>query len=89
MHCRLTRLSSIHQNLRTDKVAGDCLEVPAEGHPFTMTGKPLDPTKHVRLIETTPITRVLLPNDGQIIEFATKNSTYRWEHLTDPDSSAG
>ncbi len=87
MKCRLTRINSVHQNLRTDEIVGGCPEAPRMGALFLMTAKSLDPAKHVRLVETTRIVKVTSSEEGKVIEFETKNSIYKWEHLVDPDSS--
>jgi hypothetical protein len=55
-----------------------------------MSAKSLDPNAHVRLIETTKIIRTFdVKGNSSSIGFETENSVYKWEHLTDPDSSAG
>ncbi len=87
MKCRLTRLNSVHRNLRTDEIVGGCPYAPVAGAPFIMTSTPLDPAADVRLIETTRVTKTTFSGAGRVIEFETKNSIYKWEHLVDPDSS--
>ena len=89
MKCRLTRLNSVHRNLRTDEVVGICPFKPRVGVPFMLSGKPLNPNAHVRLVETTKIIKATPSEEGKVIEFETENSVYKWEHLIDPDSSAG
>lgn len=89
MKCRLTRLNSVHRNLRTDEIVGGCPEKPRVGASFGMTASPLDPDAHVRLVDTTKVIKVTPSEEGRVIEFETKNSIYKWEHLIDPDSSAG
>ena len=88
MLCRLTRINSVHRNLRTDEVEGDCFGRPVEGVPFNMTGAPLDPDSTIRIVQTTDVIETISSQDGLSIEFKTQNSTYLWEHFsTDLDSS--
>ena len=87
MKCRLTRLNSVHRNLRTDEIVGGCSGRPVTGAPFIMTSTLLDSNAHVRLTETTRVTKTTSSEAGKVIEFETKNSIYKWEHLVDPDSS--
>ena len=81
MKCRLTRLSSIHNHLRTKVVEGNCDYRPKEGRIFFMVGKPLDPAAASRQVTTTLVLEREVSDQGKTIEFKTKNSHYRWELL--------
>ncbi len=81
MKCRLTRLNSVHQNLRTDEVVGSCDHEPVVGQRFIMTAAPLNPDASVRWIETTEVAERTDLVKGQTIEFKTLNSDYKWEFL--------
>ncbi len=83
MKCKLTRIISVHENLRTDEVVGFCDREPMVGQEFHMVStKPLDPTMHVRLVSTTQVLeRNPLRNGHIVIDFKTINSDYKWEFL--------
>ena len=87
MECRLTRLNSVHRNLRTDEIVGECPYAPVKGAPFYMSASPLDPAADVRSIVTTRVTKTTSSEAGGVIEFETKNSVYKWEHPVNPGSS--
>jgi len=81
MRVRLVRLSSTHNKLRTDKIEGECLELPEVGRSFIMTAPPLDPKAQQREIWTTPVQSVgWLPSRTKAV-FQTKNSRYRLEMM--------
>jgi hypothetical protein len=75
MIVRLTRVTSTHQNLRTDEVVGDAMQLPIVGRSFVMMAPPLDPTATVRMVATGPVKALLA--DG----FTTENSHYKLEVL--------
>ncbi len=81
MECRLTRIRSTHQNLRTCEIVGECPFEPAKGISFSMTATPLDPAMTVRLISTTKILKTTPSEEGKVMEFETENSAYKWELL--------
>jgi hypothetical protein len=79
MKCRLTRLESNHQNLRTDSAEGQTDLAPTVGEIFVLAGEPLSTEGNIRVIHTTPIERV--ENFDGYVEFWTKNSHYKFENL--------
>lgn len=80
MNCKLTRIKSNHNHVRTDEIIGQCEDKPVVGQIFVMTGPPLDPTKDIRAIWTTPVLEVIEISDTKM-EFKTMNSHYGWEEL--------
>lgn len=80
--CKLTKISSTHQNLRTSVVVGQCEKMPTIGAEFVMTAPPLDPAAAFRLIETTPVKFVVKLHGGKY-EFQTDNSHYALETFDD------
>jgi hypothetical protein len=89
MKCKLTKVQSRHNNLRTDEIVGECQEKPTLGFTFHMTAPPLDPDMTLRRIGTTDVIRVSYPptvecdaeEPGGFMEFATVNSIYHWRPL--------
>ena len=83
LKCRLTLLSTNHEviPLRTDEVEGYCYAEPTEGKRFAMQGPALDPSKDFRAVTTSKVVGRTVWQDEKEIEFATQNSTYRWERL--------
>lgn len=86
MKCKLTRLKSNHQNLRTDTIEGQCDDLPAKGRCFMMTAPPLDPASGMRYVHTTPVLELEHDGDkpegiGAGIVFTTRNSTYHLLYL--------
>ncbi len=81
MRCKLTRIRSTNRNLRTDEIVGGCSFKPTEGSSFVMAAEPLNPSAHVRVIETTPIVTLIASEGEKVIEFQTRNTLYRWERL--------
>ena len=81
MRCRLTRLGSVHRNLRTNVVVGNCAFAPIQGLAFIMTGKPLNPNATFRFVQTSRIDRVTPSEKEDALEFQTQNSVYKWERL--------
>lgn len=77
--CKLTRISSNHQNVRTDEIVGWCEELPAKGKAFHMQGPPLY-SGDIRNMVTTPIIDTKAVGWGTV-EFHTANSHYRFELL--------
>ena len=81
MRVRLVRLSSTHNKLRTDRVEGECQDLPEVGRMFIMTASPLDPAGSHREIWTTPVRSISwLPSKTKAV-FQTKNSRYRLEMM--------
>jgi len=76
---RLKKLASIHSNLRTDIIEGECNFLPALHHSFLMFAPPLDPAMGVRSIQTSQITEI--EQAGKHYGFRTANSTYELEVL--------
>jgi hypothetical protein len=79
MKVKLTKLSSTHQNLRTDTIEGNADLLPEVGQCFAMTAEPLDPRASFRWVRTTPIQSIEAM--GDTYRFTTENSTYQLEVL--------
>lgn len=72
---KLIKISSTHNNVRTSEMLG-VPAVPLElDKRFVINGEPLDKTKDIRTIITTPVITI----SGK--DFWTKNSHYRLEEL--------
>lgn len=92
MKCRLTKIKSTHNNVRTDVIEGGCVQFPILGFPFTMSAEPLTFGMDVRYFRSTPIKEIRLHEepgfslDNRIAYiFVTENSTYKlevWLHET-------
>lgn len=78
---RLTKISSTHNNLRTDSIEGEAAYLPAIGLPFVMFGDALTPNGVHRMVMTTNVQIILEDNEGGVIEFDTENSKYKLELL--------
>ena len=74
MNVILTKVTSTHNNLRTDQIVGKTLKLPTIGQSFQMTSEPLTPGTDIRVI-TTSLVEEFKDEDG-VIEFKTRNSTY-------------
>lgn len=72
----LTRLGSVHQNLRTDGIAGEAADLPEVGRPFGMIAAPLNENAFVRAITTTPVKGIRHHMEDGSMEFWTENSHY-------------
>lgn len=77
---KLIRLASNHSNLRTSEIIGETVELPSEGKEFVLFGEPIDITKDIRIVHTTPIQTVEKLHE-KLYQFTTANSTYRLELL--------
>ena len=80
----LSKILSTHENLRTDVIKGNTLELPEIGLRFMLTGESLDNEMDVRVVLTSKVvwTSHYCDNEGnQSIKFATENSTYNLEVL--------
>ena len=75
MKAILTKLSSNHDNLRTDEISGETEYCPVAGSSFVMRAPPLE-TGNVRVIVTSIVQEVELVGPG-VWEFKTRNSHYR------------
>ena len=78
MTCTLTKLVSANNNLRTNVIYGEYDIPPIVGRMFIMTAEPLDPTKSYRKVTTSPVTKIQVINDTEIV-FNTQNSVYKLE----------
>lgn len=84
--CRLTRIESIHNNLRTDEIVGLTEKLPTKGEPFTIESDALFPVPHIsqldqyRLISTTVVLDINFQNKNELL-FRTANSKYFLEVL--------
>lgn len=78
---KLTRVDSIHNNLRDEAVYGWTNDLPEYGSVFQMFAAPRDnPEANVRLITTSNVQEVIGQDDKTIV-FSTRNSTYKVEVL--------
>ncbi len=80
----LEKIKSTHERLRSDRVDGIAPGVPTVGQCFYMGSSPIDLTKDMRLVRTSPVKSVKETKSGSktIYDFETENSTYRltaWE----------
>jgi hypothetical protein len=75
MRAKLTRISSNHRNVRTDKITGEIDRFPCVGDAFALIGDPLVRFAQFRLITTTRVARVEKKSDREY-EFWTRNSHY-------------
>lgn len=74
MKAILTKLTSTHNNLRTDSIPGHFVDEPKIGDRFTMYGKPLDKRANVRWVNTSEVKSI--KKNGPNFEFETQNSKY-------------
>lgn len=74
--CILSRIESVHENLRTNEVQGLTDTLPEIGKPFKLVGESLTPGRTGRLIYTTPVKEVRLHPEEGSLEFWTENSHY-------------
>jgi hypothetical protein len=82
--CKLTRVRSIHANLRTREAEGISNDPPTVGEVFVLIAEALNPDPRVtaRMIETTEVLEVTENPDADHLKFSTVNSDYEWELLT-------
>ena len=77
----LRRISSRHNNLRTDEIEGTYNFEPELHHSFLMFAEALNPAVKelggYREVQTTQITSI--ERTGNIVRFTTANSTYELE----------
>lgn len=73
---KLTKITSAHNNLRTNEVVGKCCELPKVGEIFVMYAEGLE--YGTRMISTSPVKEV------HELGFKTENSEYKLEVLTTP-----
>lgn len=79
----LTKLESSHNNVRTPEIKG-LLQCPPEiGKSLIVLSEPLDQTKDVRVIKTTPVESIKTHFDDLIsyVVITTANSKYKIEYL--------
>ena len=74
---KLTKIKSSYDNLRTDEIEGETLELPEKGKSFQMFGPGL--VAGTRMVITTEIQFV--EKMGNVYRFNTLNSTYQVEVL--------
>lgn len=81
MKCKLTRVKSTHNNLRSDVIIGECDRPPMVGYEFYMEADPFEADGGRRYVRTTPV--VSFEPDVKISTwlFNTRNSTYLFEEL--------
>lgn len=80
MRAKLTRLSSTHNNLRSDVIEGEAELLPEIGASFILMAAPLDEViTGTRVVWTTDV-KSISRIDQTTIEFSTQNSSYRLEH---------
>ena len=78
---KLIKILSNHTQLRTNEVIGIVKQIPVIDQSFIMTSEPLDKTKDLRYIETSPIKSVEVLEPDLKWVFKTENSTYELELL--------
>lgn len=81
MKVKLTKIASIHNNLRTDTVDGEAQDIPTLGKSFVMFAPPLEAIDGFRLVQTTPVQKI--EGEGSGVRFWTKNSEYTLQYLED------
>jgi len=79
MKCKLTRVRSVHANLRTREAEGICNNPPEVGVEFEMLADALTPGASVRMIKTSEVLEVEEDPDEKHLKFSTVNSDYTWE----------
>lgn len=75
---KLTKIESIHNNLRTNEVIGYCWNLPTVGERFMIWEEPKFENVVIREVITTTIKEVEQIYE-KIWEFKTQNSTYYLE----------
>lgn len=85
MKVKLYKVESTHNNVRTNETEGVAPAMPEVGKTFLLYAEPLTPGATVRYIHTTTIQSVE-ELSNKLIEFKTRNSTYRVEKLDESDS---
>lgn len=73
-NCKLTRLNSVNNNLRTNEIVGFCVDLPVVGSSFFMYSEGLE-TAGVRVVQTSVIKEMTTSG------FKTENSEYQLELL--------
>lgn len=87
---KLIKITSTHNNVRTNEIVGWCNELPYEGKTFTMYAPPLENmSADYRIIGTSHIKSLhsiqIFEDSGNFYrEFTTENSVYRLEFLRPP-----
>lgn len=72
----LSRISSVHERLRTNQMQGNVDKLPTVGESFVIVGQSLTEGHTHRVICTTPVKEIRHhPEDGSL-EFWTENSHY-------------
>jgi hypothetical protein len=76
---RLIKVTSNHENLRTNETVGLSHDLPEMGQPFTLLGDPLTSSAGVRVIRTTPVVKVDVIGTSMkgMAIFETENSVYK------------
>ncbi len=75
IRAKLTKISSTHENLRTNEMVGGIPKIPEVGETCVIVGRALTPGVSARMIHTTKISKVERISSKQY-EFWTKNSHY-------------
>ena len=83
----LTRLKSVHQNLRSDEIRGTADGLPAVGRGFAIIGAPINENAFARLVATTAVKEIRHHPKNGSLEFWTANSHYGLQIL-DMDTSS-
>ena len=75
---RLSKVVSLHNNLRTDEVIGCFQEWPTIGEPFVFfSDQPIDPRCNLRLITTSEVKDVIVGDEPGIVTITTTYSIYK------------
>ena len=76
MHGTLTKVFSVHANLRTTSVTGDFENLPTVGERFNLIGQSLTEGDFMRLVTTSPVVMVWKIPGTPVVCFKTENSVY-------------
>jgi len=73
----------MHENLRTDIIRGEAMDLPMIGHPFRLLSDPLVDGTDLRVVLTTPVKSIKM-DEGDYV-FRTSNSLYKLEVMERED----
>ena len=77
--CKLTKLSSNENDLRTNEVVGEFMNPPVEGRSFIMFAESIHPDGFARMIGTSRVMHITKGCGECVIQ--TENSEYKLELL--------
>ena len=80
MKAKLIKISSSHNNLRTNEVEGEINELPEAGKRFTLIGKGIEFGSRLVITSEVSIVNLIDRNDDRdVYHFETQNSEYALE----------